>query len=51
MFPYILRDDVYIWNVPYSDVTIQEFLDTHNLTEYDMIEAEVDNVGMRGERL
>ena len=42
MFPYILRDDVYIWNVPYSDVTIQEFLDTHGLTEQDMIEAEVD---------
>ena len=51
MFPYILRDDVYIWNVPYSDVTIQEFLDTHNLTEHDMIEAEVDNVGSAGEML
>lgn len=51
MFPYILRDDVYIWNVPYSDVTIQEFFDTHGLTEQDMIEAEVDNVGSAGEML
>lgn len=51
MFPYILRDDVYVWNVPYSDLSIQEFLDTHGLTEQDMIEVEVDNVGSAGEML
>lgn len=49
MFPYILRDNRYIWNVLYSEVTVKEFLDTHELNEQDMIQVEVDNVGSAGE--
>ena len=51
MFPYILRDDAFVWNVPYSEVTVEEFLDTHGLTEQDMIQVEVDNVGSASELL
>lgn len=29
IFPYIIRQGIIYWNVPYSEVTVKEFLDTH----------------------
>lgn len=48
-FPYILRNDVYIWNVPYSDVSVAEFLATHALSPDEIIEIDAGNVGSAGE--
>lgn len=43
-FPYIECDGRIIWNVPYSEVTVAEFLDTHGI-EHNRIYVDVDNVG------
>lgn len=28
-FPYIVKNEKFVWNIPIKDVTVQEFLDTH----------------------
>lgn len=43
--PYILKDGIYNWNVPYGDITVEEFIQTHHLLESDWLEVDVDNVG------
>lgn len=30
-FPYIIHNDRYLWNVPYEEVTISDFIKTHNI--------------------
>lgn len=43
--PYILEDDILTWNVPYKDITIEKFIQTHGLKDSDWLEVDVDNVG------
>ena len=49
MFPYILREGKYIWNVRYDEVSVDEFLNTHQLSRDEEIIIEIDNVGGAGE--
>lgn len=48
-FPYIVRDGRVLWNVPYDEVTVREFYDTHGLDRSDKVTLEIDNIGSAGE--
>ena len=48
-FPYIVRDGHVLWNVPYEEVTVREFYDTHGLDRSDEVTLEIDNIGSAGE--
>lgn len=45
ILPYILSDGTIKWYVPYTEVTIKDFRETHSLRPDDVIYAETDNVG------
>lgn len=51
MFPYIVVNETINWCVPYSDVTIKSFRDTHHLEPDDPIYAEIDNYGGGGDEV
>lgn len=50
-FPYIKKNGVFKWSIPYSEVTISDFLETQNLKIYDRIKVHIDNFGGSGDGL
>ena len=51
VFPYIIRNGELIWNVPFSTVTVDEFLLTHSISDDGEIVVEVDQYGGGGDLL
>jgi len=48
-FPYIIKDGRYEWHVPYSEVSIKDFIRTNNIKDSDTIY--VDNYSYGGDEL
>ena len=51
MFPYIVRDGVVSWFVPFTEVSIRDFRNTHYLGPEEVIHAEIDAFGGAGDDL
>lgn len=51
MFPYIVRDGVVSWFVPFTEVSIRDFRNTHHLGPEEVIHAEIDAFGGAGDDL
>lgn len=50
-FPYIEKNGNFKWYVPYSEVTISDFLETHKLSINDKIRVHIDYYGGSGDGL
>ena len=50
-FPYIIKDEVIQWDVPFSDVTIRDFRNTHNIDPDEVIYAEAGDYYGGGEEI
>lgn len=48
MLPYLLVNDTYVWNVPYKDVKLRDFLRTHEIDSSNPLVIEVNNCGGAG---
>ena len=51
MFPYIVRVGVVSWFVPFKEVSIKDFRNTHHLESEEVIHAEIDAFGGAGDDL
>ena len=48
MFPFIAKDGIISWHVPFEEVSIRDFRNTHHLDPEEGIHAEIDNFGGTG---
>lgn len=48
-FPYIIKDGEYMWNVPFNEVSIKDFINTTGVSIDQTIQVQIDKVGGYGD--